>query len=150
MTSPARPWWQLFLEGLAAPTDGIPKPEFVDRLGISPDGWEPETGEVRFVWDPPGWTRTPGGWVQGGFLGVVLDMAQTFALITRLDSGRVTMTLEMKVSFIDPSFGERYTVTARPMRWGRHVGHTEARLETGEGLLVATSTATHVIRTIPG
>jgi uncharacterized protein (TIGR00369 family) len=143
VTTPDRPWWQLYLDGLAA--EGV-APGFVPVLGITPDGWEPE-GTVRLRWEPPAFTRTPGGWVQGGFLGVVLDMAQTFALFTRLDEGRAPMTLEMKISYIEASFADRYMVEGRAVRHGRHVGHTDGRITDEEGKLIATSTSTHVIRT---
>lgn len=148
MTTPLKPWWQRFLDGQAdlKPESGVP--QFVAMLGISPTGWD-DDGTVHLAWEPPDWSRTPGGWVQGGFIGVVLDMAQTFALFTRLEAGRGPMTLEMKISYIDSAFTDRYRVSARPIRWGRHVGHTDARLEDTDGKLIATSTATFVIRSMP-
>lgn len=141
-----KPWWQRFLDGEGgAPAEGMRPPQFVEALGIRPAGWE-EDGTVRLDWTPPPFTRTPGGWVQGGFLGVVLDMAQTFAVFTRLDEGRGPMTLEMKVSYLDASFAEEYRVAARPVRVGRHVAHADGEITDTDGRRIATSTSTHVLR----
>lgn len=146
MTSPARPWWQLYLDGLAERGAEIPgKPGFVDVVGVEPEGWEPE-GVVRLRWRPPANLRTPGGWVQGGFLGVVLDMAQTFAIFTQVPEMHGPMTLEMKVSFVETSLADDYVVTGRVIRLGRHVAHADGTLHDAGGRLVATSTSTHVIR----
>lgn len=140
-----KPWWQLVLDGEASPSVDRPAPEFTGLLGVTPAGWEPG-GIVRFNWEPPPFTRTPGGWVQGGFLGVVLDMTQTFAVFTQIPERAMPMTLEMKVSFIAASYASRYVVTGRPVRVGTHAAHTEGTIHDEDGKLIATSTSTHVIR----
>lgn len=145
MTSPAKPWWQAYLEGHAEPRPGRAAPEFVDLAGITPAGWEPE-GIVRFDWRPPPNMRTPGGWVQGGFQSVVLDMAQTFAVFVLLPEQHAPMTLEMKTSYLDSAFAERFVVEGRTVRLGRHVAHTDGSIRDEAGKLIATSTSTHVIK----
>jgi uncharacterized protein (TIGR00369 family) len=144
----AKPWWQRYLDGEAgeARVDGPTPPEFVEFMGITPAGWTPD-GEVRFAWQPPATTRTPGGWVQGGFQAVVLDMAQTFAIFTRMPELTGPMTLEIKVSYIAPAFAERYEVRAHTVRVGRTAAHAEGTIHDDSGRLIATSTSTHVIRT---
>lgn len=142
----AKHWWHRLMDGsLDVGSPAMPK--FVPELGITPRKWEP--GYVELDWAPPAYTRTPGGWVQGGFLGVPLDMAQTFALITRLPEGSMPQTLEMKMSYLDGPFAERYVVVGRALRWGKRAGHTDGEIRDTEGKLIATSTSTHVIRQIP-
>jgi acyl-CoA thioesterase len=143
-----KPWWQLYLEGRAEERAGVQggaPPEFVGFMGITPAGWDPD-GHVRFGWEPPATTRTPGGWVQGGFQAVVLDMAQTFAIFTLMPELTGPMTLEIKVSYIAPAFADRYAVTARPVRVGKTAAHAEGEIHDEAGKLIATSTSTHVIR----
>lgn len=134
----SEPWWKRVVSDLSG------APDFVPLLGIRPE--HIDAGEARFAWEPPAVVRTPGGWVQGGFQGVVLDMVQTFAVFSKLPEGAVPMTLELKVSYLDTAFAERFVVTGRALRVGRTAAHTEGRIEDGDGKLIATSTSTHVIR----
>ena len=145
----SEPWWQRYLEGTAEQDVGRSAPEFVGWIGVTPAGWDP-SGEVWFDWEPPDITRTPGGWVQGGFQAVVLDMVQTFALFTKLRDGDIPMTLEMKVSYLDAAFPSRYRIVGRALRVGRTAAHTDGRIETPDGTVIATSTATQVIKRAAG
>lgn len=149
METETRHWWQQLMDGELGRDDPM-MPAFVEILGIVPTSWDDGAGTVTMSWEPPGFTRTPGGWVQGGFLGVVLDMAQTFALMTKLPVGSMPQTLEMKVSYLDGSWTDRYTVTARALRWGKRAAHTDAELTDLDGKPIATSTATHVVRQMTG
>ena len=141
MTTPAKPWWQIYLEGLAA--HGL-EPEFVRNLGIRPAGWEP--GVVRLKWEPPAWTRTPAGWVQGGFLGVVLDMAQSFAVVTVAPENHGAVTLDLGVSFLESPMAESYMVEGRSIRTGRRISHTHGSITDSNGTLIATGRQTSIVR----
>src|SRR5688572_431461 len=99
----SEPWWKRVVSDLSG------APDFVPLLGIRPE--HIDAGEARFAWEPPAVVRTPGGWVQGGFQGVVLDMVQTFAVFSQLPDGAVPMTLELKVSYLDTAFADRFVVT---------------------------------------
>ena len=139
-----KPWWQTYLEGGHGGREDWP-PSFATSLGLEPAGWDDADG-VTLRWQPPDFTRTPGGWVQGGFLGVALDMAMTIAMFAELGEGRLPMTLEMKTPFIAGPFAQRFVVRGRTVRVGRTVGHTEGTIHDDDGKLIATSTATHIVR----
>lgn len=148
MSTPGTPWWHRAFEDGARedPADERARPPaFIGMLGIAPESWEPE-GVVRFAWEPPAFTRTPGGWVQGGFQSVVLDMAQTFAVFTQIPEGSIAMTLEMKVSYIGAAMPPRFTVVGRAVRVGRTAAHTEGTIHSAEGDLIATSTSTLIVK----
>ncbi|HVE92000.1 MAG TPA: PaaI family thioesterase [Actinomycetota bacterium] len=112
---------------------------------MHPAGWEPE-GIVRLRWEPPLWTRTPAGWVQGGFLAVVLDMAQSFAVVTVSPDGHGAVTLDMGVTFLESPMAESYIVEARTVRAGRTIAHTEGTITDSQGRLVATGRQTNLVR----
>ena len=132
----------LYLDGEAS--SSLPVPGFVAELGIVPESWEP--GTVRLRWTPPAWTRTPPGWVQGGFLGVPMDMAMSFAVVTLVEEGKGAVTLDMSTKFLEVPMGESFLVTGTVTRLGGTVAFTEARIEEASGKLVASSSATNMVR----
>ena len=143
MTSPDKPWWMLVLEGRADETE-MPAPGFVRELGITPDGWE--YGVARLRWKPPPWTRTPLGWVQGGFLGVPLDMAQSFAVVTLAPEWHGAVTLDMRLTYLEPPYPEEYVVTGRVMKMGRTAAHTEGVIQDMDGRTICTSVSAALVR----
>ena len=148
MTSPDKPWWQLVLEGRNDEL-GMPAPGFVGQLGIVPDGWEP--GMARLRWSPPAWTRVPLGWVQGGLLGVPLDMAQSFAIVTMAPEWAGAITLDMRLTYLEPAYPEEYVVTGRVLRMGRTAAHTEGIIEDMDGRVICTSVSAALVKTFrPG
>ncbi|HVL82544.1 MAG TPA: PaaI family thioesterase [Actinomycetota bacterium] len=144
MTTPDRPWWQLVLEGRADERE-MPPPRFVRELGIEPAGWEP--GVARLRWKPPAWTRVPLGWVQGGILGVPLDMAQSFAIVTLAPEWAGAVTLDMRLTYLEPAYPDEYLVEGRVTRMGKTAAHTEGTVTDMDGRVICTSVSAALVKT---
>lgn len=105
-------------------------------------------GFVRLQWHPPDWTRVPAGWVQGGFLGVPLDFAETLAALTALSAATVVVTLDMSINFLEPALAQSFVVSGRVERMGRTIAYTSGEVHDSDGKRIATATATNMLRKV--
>ena len=89
----------------------------------------------------------PLGAVHGGFAAAVLDSALGCAIQTKLPKGSPYGTLELKVNYIRPITADTGFVRAigRAIHVGRRTGTSDARLETGDGKLLAHGSTTCMI-----
>ena len=88
----------------------------------------------------------PAGDVQGGFLAAMLDETLGPALVATLDDGQWAPTIDLQVQFLrraEP--GELYG-TGRVVRRGREVAFLAGELRSADGTVVATATASAIIR----
>ncbi len=106
-----------------------------------------ESGAVVFAAEPDERHTNPIGTVHGGWITTLLDSALGCAANTTLPPGKLTTTLELKVSFLRACVPDGRTVTARASvdRAGRRVVFTQARLEDADGALLATATSTLMV-----
>ncbi len=80
--------------------------------------------------------------VQGGFVTAMLDATMSHAAFG-LDSSIINVaTLEIKVSFLEPSRAGKFRCTGFIRKMGRSTAFMEAELYNGEGQLTATATTT--------
>lgn len=82
------------------------------------------------------------GAVHGGVTALLLDDVMSVAAGLAAGWGEITPTLSMTVSFLNPARPGAVTGTARILKRGRTVLFLEGRLEDGEGVLLATGSAT--------
>lgn len=87
--------------------------------------------------------------IQGGFLAAMLDDTMGPALIATLDDNEFAPTLELKVNFIAPAKVGPLVGRGRVVSRGGSVCVLEGELEQA-GTLIARSSATALIRRIPG
>jgi uncharacterized protein (TIGR00369 family) len=108
-------------------------------------GWTPvevEPGSVVIAYEAREDFNNPQGFVQGGMLAAMLDDAMGPALVAMLEPGLFATTVELKVNFVRPATAGRLIARGRVVHRGRSIAFLEGRLETADGELVATSTAT--------
>lgn len=141
MTSPHKPWWLSYLDD---PAWAHP---FIAKLEIDLKDWS--EGRIELGWKPPSWTRVPAGWVQGGFLGVPLDMAQTLAAVSLSEPQTLVVTLDMRISFLESSMASEFVVTGKVERLGRRIAYTSGEIHDVDGKRVATASATNMLRKVP-
>jgi uncharacterized protein (TIGR00369 family) len=80
--------------------------------------------------------------VQGGFVTAMLDATMSHTVFgVHNDVVNVT-TLEVKVSFFEPSRAGGFRCVGRLRKIGRKTGFMEAELFNGDGLLTASATST--------
>ncbi len=82
------------------------------------------------------------GVLQGGMVTTMLDMAMSFAAIARIGPEFRVPTLEMKTTFLAPARPGRLIGEGRTVRTGKTICFMEGRLLDGDGVPLATATAT--------
>jgi uncharacterized protein (TIGR00369 family) len=86
------------------------------------------------------------GNVQGGFLAAMLDDTMGPALVATLGPGEFAPTADLHVQFLRPARPGTLIGTARVVRRGREIAFLAGELTDRRGEVVATGTATAVIR----
>jgi uncharacterized protein (TIGR00369 family) len=106
-------------------------------------GW----AEVAFMPRPE--FANPQGTVQGGFVCAMLDDAMG---VTASISKRFTVlvpTLQISVSYLRPTPLSRVVARGEVLRMGANTAHLQGSLKLPDGTLLATATASAVLRPFP-
>lgn len=90
----------------------------------------------------------PFGNVHGGVFSGLIDAAGFWALYTEASEGQGMTTVEMKLNYLAPARSGKLIAHGKTIRLGRTLGLAEARVEDGEGRLLAHGTVTMMV--IPG
>jgi uncharacterized protein (TIGR00369 family) len=88
--------------------------------------------------------------IQGGFVTAMLDAAMSHAAFAHVDGVSNVATLEIKVSFLEPSRAGRYHAVGIVDRAGKSTGFMSGRLLAADGRLTATATTTARLVRAPG
>ena len=133
------PFWDV-MEGRADP------PPVAELLGFELLAIDPDAGtiEVAFTGRPE--FRNPAGDVQGGILAAMLDDTMGPALVATLGPGEWAPTADLHVQFLAPARPGPFVGRGRVVRRGRTVAFLAGDLVDTSGTVVATATATAVVR----
>lgn len=80
--------------------------------------------------------------VQGGNVTAMLDAAMSHAVFLRETDVVALPTLELKVSFLEPTLAGRITARGKVIKSGRSIAFLEGTLINAEGLVAATASST--------
>lgn len=86
----------------------------------------------------------PGGTMQGGMQGALIDEAMIVAVRTLLPAGEHFTTADLKIAYLRPASGESLLCEAEVLRKGRGVIYVEASLSDDHGRLVARASSSLV------
>jgi uncharacterized protein (TIGR00369 family) len=129
------------LDVLRAVSEGLVEtPPAAALLGWKALSLEPGHVRVRYTAKPE--FGNPQGAVQGGFLAAMLDDAMGPALFTLLAAEDFAPTIEMKVNFVRPARTGPIVAEGSVVHKTSSIAFLEGKLETDEGDLIATATAT--------
>lgn len=81
------------------------------------------------------------GFVHGGIVGMIGDVAGGYAAMSLFDPGRDVLTLEYKINFLRPALGDLLIATGEVVRAGRSVTVTRAEVVAIDGNGAATVSA---------
>jgi uncharacterized protein (TIGR00369 family) len=112
---------------------------------VDPDA---ETIEVSFTATEQ--FLNPAGDVQGGFLAAMLDDTLGPALVATLGVGQWAPTIDLQVQFLRPAKPGELRGVGRVVRRGREVAFLAGELRSADGVVVATATASAIIRSQRG
>jgi uncharacterized protein (TIGR00369 family) len=134
------------LEFVQAMIDGtLPHNSMADTLGYRIA--EVKKGRVVVTARPNDTQLNPHGTVHGGLAATVLDSCMGLAIMTLLDKGVGSTTLEFKISFVRAITPETGIIRAEGtvISPGRRVGTAEGRITDANGRLLAHATTTCLI-----
>jgi uncharacterized protein (TIGR00369 family) len=133
------PFWDV-MEGRAAP------PPAAELLGWELLAVDPDEGTIEVAFTATEQFVNPVGVIQGGFLAAMLDDTLGPALVATLDPGEFAPTTNLDVQFLRPARPGRLVGRGRIVRRASGVGFLAGELVDDAGEVVATATATAVIR----
>jgi uncharacterized protein (TIGR00369 family) len=133
------PFWDV-MEGRADP------PPAAELLGWKLIAVDPDEGTIEVAFTATEQFLNPAGTVQGGFLAAMLDDTLGPAVVATLGDGEWAPTADLHVQFMKPAKPGELRGSARIIRRGRDVAFLAGELRDPGGELVATATATAVIR----
>lgn len=109
-------------------------------FGLVLDAWSEGEARLSFVAGPA--SLAPAGDVHGGVVGLLLEPAALFALMTVLPEDRYAVTADVHTQLMRPiRAGARVDLAGRVLRAGRSLGFCEAAaLVDGESCAVARMT----------
>ncbi len=126
----------------------LPAPRAAQTLGIVFKHIDGEAGTVEVEFQGKPEFTNPAGNIQGGFLAAMLDDTMGPALSATLKAWEFAPTLNLNVSFQRTATVGTLVGHDRVVRKGRDVCFLSAELWQN-GQLVATATATAIIRALP-
>src|SRR5918997_1658557 len=136
------PFWDV-MEGRAAP------PPAAELLGWELRSVDADAGTIEVAFTATERFLNPAGVVQGGLLAAMLDDTLGPALVATLGPGEFAPTLDLHVQFLSPARPGRLIGRGRIVRRTSGVGFLAGELVDDTGSVVATATATALIRTLP-
>lgn len=126
----------------------LPPPMAAETLGIVFKNIDAEAGTIEVEFQGKAEFTNPAGNIQGGFLSAMLDDTMGPALAATLSAGEFAPTLNLNVSFQRAATIGTLVGRGRVLRKGRDVCFLAAELWQA-GQVVATATATAIIRALP-
>ena len=115
-------------------------------LGAKLLSWDEETGLIVTEYDGKPEFRNLIGTIQGGILTAMLDNAMSFAALARFGEAFRVPSVEVKTSYISAARPGRLVGEGKVVRAGRSIVFLEGRLRDGAGALIATGSATALVR----
>lgn len=136
------PFWDV-MEGRTPP------PPAAQLLGFELVDVDPGAGTIEVAFTASERFLNPAGHVQGGFLAAMLDDTLGPALVATLGDGQWAPTIDLQVQFLSPARPGTLRGSGRVVRRGRDVAFLAGELRDPEGRIVATATASAMIRGVP-
>jgi uncharacterized protein (TIGR00369 family) len=128
----------------------VDPPPAAELLGWKLVEVDPDAGTIEVTFAATDQFLNPAGTIQGGFLAAMLDDTLGPALVATLDDGEWAPTTDLHVQFLKPANPGELRGSAQIVRRGRDMAFLAGELRDAKGDLVATATATAVIRSPSG
>ena len=85
-----------------------------------------------------------GGIMHGGALASLADTASAFAVLSTLEPGEQTVTVDLTLHYLRPATAGKLTARARVLRAGRRVATVSVEILNESGALVVTALTTYL------
>ena len=124
----------------------LPLPPLHHLTGVAPV--EASAGRASCVLPLSGWTATPYGWPQGGFIAMLADLSLALAVQTTVRAGGRFASVDLKVNFLRPVAcdGSLLTAHAQVVQRGRSLAVATSEVVSADGKRVALATGSCALR----
>ncbi len=85
-----------------------------------------------------------GGIMHGGALASLADTASAFAILSKLEPGEQTVTVDLTLHYLRPATEGKLTAHARVLRAGRRLATVSVEIFNESGVLVVTALTTYL------
>ncbi len=118
---------------------------FVAAMGIQCEEVRPGYAVARWRQDPR-WLR-PGGYLFGGGLMTLADVALYMAILSQIGLQAMAVTSELKMNFLRPAVGGDVLARAQVLSVGKRIAYGEVHLLMANGgeKLIAHATSSYVL-----
>jgi acyl-CoA thioesterase len=113
------------------------------HLGVEPISWGDGKARMRLPFRPQHLQNL--GVVQGGIIATLADMTMAWAVLS-LVHPRPAPTVDLTVSYLRPVTEQDIECEAVVLRAGRSVAYARADVVNGDGVLVASASASFLVR----
>ena len=137
------PFWDVMAGRVAPPPAAV-------LLGWRLIDIDPDSGTIEVAFTATEAFLNPAGDVQGGLLAAMLDDTMGPALVATLPPGDWAPTIDLQVQFLAPVKPGELRARGRVVRRGRDVAFLAGELRDARDRLLATATASAIIRHGPG
>ncbi|MCA1590053.1 MAG: PaaI family thioesterase [Acidobacteria bacterium] len=87
--------------------------------------------------------RQPSGVLHGGVTATLIDTTMAFAVMTRIEPGAATATIDLTVHYLRPHTNGRVTCRAKIVRAGKRIFTVSAEVASEDEKLIATAISTY-------
>lgn len=119
--------------------DSVP---YAKLIGIELETFESGTATLAF--DVRDELKQNNGVVHGGAIASLIDTATAFAIISLLEPGEQTTTVDLTISYLKPLTEGRAHAVAKVLKSGRRLLVVSAELRDDGGNLAATALSTYI------
>ncbi len=126
--------------------DKMAQNHFMNHLGFKPTLIE--AGSVTGILEIQPEHKQQIGFLHGGVTATLADLAAGFAAFTLIKEGQTLVTIEMKVSYLNPGVGSHAKAVGSVIKIGQKMAFAEAEIysqNNGIETLIAKSSATYAI-----
>ena len=120
----------------------LKKQGFMHLIGADLTRIEPGRIEVEMPFGPQ--HQQQRGFAHGGVVATLADLAAGFAAVTLVPDGVGVVTVELKVSYLNPGVGSQLKAIGWVLKAGRRLHFTEAEVWCDD-VLIAKATATMAV-----
>ena len=126
----------------------LPKPNIAKTLSIEFTDINPQQGTIETSFVAGEEFLNPVGQVQGGILAAMLDDTMGPALVATLGENQFAPTLNLSIAFIKAAKPGKIYGKGRVVKKGKSICYLQGELLDENGGLLATGTATAMIRSL--
>jgi acyl-CoA thioesterase len=122
----------------------LPPDPFIESLGVVLTELGP--GRAVHTAVPEQHHLNAAGYLHGGYVTALLDIATGYAMLTSVPPGRTAPHVSIAVQFLGSApGGTDLIVTGELLRTGSRIGHVRGELRTAEGRLLAIAQSAHAV-----